>query len=376
MAKKLEEHLYRSSETREDYTDPASLKRRLHVIAKGVGTLAGDPTVADLEDAVGRDPPVPMVARSSSSSTQRPLRHIGSSQNNPQEQQLSQVLDPQQQMILQQMQLQEQQANIRAQQLRRQQQSNGVQNTSGVASATVQNATASRLPRDSAAANREDNEDPRLSEKKKVVLQQQRRLLLLRHASKCDGGPTCRTKFCPQMVTLWKHMKKCRDKTCRIPHCLSSRCVLNHYRLCKSEGKTATCTICAPVLRLIRQGDEALGSADGIDPLDETSGGSSGDDGIDPLDGPIGLTDGMDTPTEACAAASAQQLPSNGDPLTAFLPVGPSSFSANSSTQSEGGGRSQSQDRQPNCNDAPQNLQEDLQRKQLLLQQVHQQQVR
>lgn len=37
MAKKLEEHLYRSAHTKDEYIDPASLKRRLHLIAKGVG---------------------------------------------------------------------------------------------------------------------------------------------------------------------------------------------------------------------------------------------------------------------------------------------------------------------------------------------------
>ena len=37
MAKKLEEHLYRTAHTKEEYVDPASLKRRLHLIAKGVG---------------------------------------------------------------------------------------------------------------------------------------------------------------------------------------------------------------------------------------------------------------------------------------------------------------------------------------------------
>ncbi len=37
MAKKLEEHLYRSLPTKEEYVDLVSLKRRLHLIAKGVG---------------------------------------------------------------------------------------------------------------------------------------------------------------------------------------------------------------------------------------------------------------------------------------------------------------------------------------------------
>ena len=63
-------------------------------------------------------------------------------------------------------------------------------------------------------------------QKRKVIKQQQQRLLLLRHASKCKNGPDCKVKFCSQMVQLWKHMKKCRDKNCKTAHCLSSRCVL------------------------------------------------------------------------------------------------------------------------------------------------------
>ncbi|KAL3806032.1 hypothetical protein ACHAXA_006869 [Cyclostephanos tholiformis] len=42
MAKKLEEHLYRSAHTKEEYVDLASLKRRLHLIAKGVGIAKSD----------------------------------------------------------------------------------------------------------------------------------------------------------------------------------------------------------------------------------------------------------------------------------------------------------------------------------------------
>jgi hypothetical protein len=105
-------------------------------------------------------------------------------------------------------------------------------------------------------------EDPAVSQKKKVILQQQQRLLLLRHASKCTAGPTCPTKFCAQMVTLWRHMKTCRDKHCRTSHCLSSRCVLNHYRICKSNGKTATCEVCGPVMTKIKQGELESTSTD------------------------------------------------------------------------------------------------------------------
>jgi hypothetical protein len=92
-------------------------------------------------------------------------------------------------------------------------------------------------------------------QKKKVILQQQQRLLLLRHASKCTAGAACQTRFCSQMVTLWRHMKSCRDKNCKTPHCVSSRCVLNHYRICKSNGKTASCEVCGPVMMKINQKD-------------------------------------------------------------------------------------------------------------------------
>lgn len=105
-------------------------------------------------------------------------------------------------------------------------------------------------------------QDPAAAQKKKVILQQQQRLLLLRHASKCTVGPSCPTKFCAQMVTLWRHMKTCRDKNCRTSHCLSSRCVLNHYRICKSNGKTSTCEVCGPVMAKIKQVEREDTSSD------------------------------------------------------------------------------------------------------------------
>lgn len=108
-------------------------------------------------------------------------------------------------------------------------------------------------------------QDPIASQKKRVILQQQQRLLLLRHASKCNAGPQCSTKFCEQMVTLWKHMKTCRNKNCKTSHCLSSRCVLNHYRICKSNGRTSTCEVCGPVMLKIKQQESDDGSVE--DPL-------------------------------------------------------------------------------------------------------------
>jgi len=105
------------------------------------------------------------------------------------------------------------------------------------------------------------------AQKKKVIRQQQKRLVLLRHASKCKSGPSCKTKFCPQMVVLWKHMKKCRDKNCKVAHCLSSRCVLNHYRICKGENRTSSCEVCAPVMRYIRS--QAIADGEDGDQMEE-----------------------------------------------------------------------------------------------------------
>ncbi len=101
------------------------------------------------------------------------------------------------------------------------------------------------------------------SQREKVVRQQQQRLLLLRHASKCTAGPACKTKFCGKMVELWGHMKQCRDKNCQTAHCLSSRCVLHHYRICKAENRTASCEVCSTVLSQGKSVDSEKGSLDG-----------------------------------------------------------------------------------------------------------------
>ena len=37
MAKKLEEHLYRSAQTKDEYIDQTTLKKRLQMIAHGLG---------------------------------------------------------------------------------------------------------------------------------------------------------------------------------------------------------------------------------------------------------------------------------------------------------------------------------------------------
>ena len=216
MAKKLEEHLYRTATTRDDYIESASLKRRLHLIAKGVGLskdgdLDGDfdPIAMALADALPegtcqQEQPV------------QPLEATSQGINNP-------------------------------------------------PSSSANN-----------QAQGQRNQESICDEKKKsiILLQQQRRLLLLRHASKCTST-SCTTRFCSQMRILWNHMKACREKSCKVAHCLSSRCILNHYRSCKSSGKTINCNICGPVMQCIQNGTydlSKLGDANGIQGSDDGGG--------------------------------------------------------------------------------------------------------
>jgi len=285
MAKKLEEHLYRSAHTKEEYVDHVSLKRRLHLITNGVGIAKFDE--GDVEGEGGDDSSLAAGGGGSGSvmsgqvgggqsagvrgredlneSSNQTLVSCRRSNNQhavPMEAVSQGHRDswllvgdagfPSGKKNNFQNQQQQQQTMTLADRQLQNHQSNDCQNS--ISASSVQ------LPLDfSVASTSQDSNIPRQEETQLIHLQHQRRLLLLRHASKCTAGPSCRTKFCPQMVTLWKHVKKCRDKSCKVLHCLSSRCVLNHYRICKSEGKTASCATCALGMKRIRQNGEGGG---------------------------------------------------------------------------------------------------------------------
>lgn len=86
--------------------------------------------------------------------------------------------------------------------------------------------------------------------RRQVLKQQQQRLLLLRHASKCTSDSDCRvTPHCASMKVLWKHIMSCKNQECKTAHCVSSRYVLSHYSKCKDHN----CPVCAPVREAIRQ---------------------------------------------------------------------------------------------------------------------------
>ena len=83
------------------------------------------------------------------------------------------------------------------------------------------------------------------------IRHKQQRLLLLRHASKCPyENVTCKvTPYCGRMKELWRHISVCKNRQCKVQHCMSSRYVLGHYRRCKD----AQCPACGPVRITIRQ---------------------------------------------------------------------------------------------------------------------------
>ncbi|CAB9509249.1 CREB-binding protein [Seminavis robusta] len=266
MAKSLEEHLYRSAQTKEEYLDLSTLKKRLQMIAHGLE-----------------------LHRSTSSG--------GSVSSGMQNDSMSQQQNQQKQLLRQMAGNGMVGGNAGPNQMRQNaaQQGNMIgggggddqlgtgqnQGIGGLASSIFpggdpisgggsggggSNGNGAGGNSGLAGGDSSKYQDPIAQQKKKVIRQQQQRLLLLRHASKCTAGPTCKTKFCAQMVTLWKHMKKCRDKNCSTSHCLSSRCVLNHYRICKSQGRTSSCEVCGPVMEQIKR-QETGEDASAVDPL-------------------------------------------------------------------------------------------------------------
>lgn len=283
MAKRLEEHLYRSAETKEEYLDPSTLKKRLQMIAHGLEVHRSSSSGSTKETSKDSDAdpgePLPVGGQSDASggmSTGFPGGSDSTSQQQRLEEQVKQLKQIQQLQQLQQQQqrggssanletIMNQQQSLKDELLRQQNerlsgssgQSTSVPSSDLNALLRQQQQSIPKISGPSKTSNqgilKTSNSKYQDPQKRKVVKQQQQRLLLLRHASKCKSGSACKVKFCGQMVSLWKHMKKCRDKNCTTAHCLSSRCVLNHYRICKSENETSTCEVCGPVMRQIKQ---------------------------------------------------------------------------------------------------------------------------
>lgn len=74
---------------------------------------------------------------------------------------------------------------------------------------------------------------------------QRHRLLQLRHAIKCPYAENkCPiSSHCGKLKVLWKHLLVCKDQHCKVPLCISSRFLLNHYGSCPKTS----CRVCRPV---------------------------------------------------------------------------------------------------------------------------------
>merc|ERR1712238_57807 len=299
MAKRLEESLYRSAKSFDEYNDASTLKQRLQQLAHNIGMKTK------------RIQQAQMQARAQQQQQQQPQQQMG--QQGVQYRTVPQQQQQQQQTGLSQQQpiapLQQQQQQVPVQQLQQapivqrqqhqpMQQPPPVQQPQGNNSrivnvaeinpimsqpsvkpihASVQPAPiqyqpqpqaslvaqapceiqAPSLPQNgrtttegggAAAGNRQ------VSDRQQVLRHQQQRLLLLRHAAKCqhDDGRCPVTPHCAGMKRLWKHIAECKDQKCLVPHCVSSRYVLSHYHRCKD----VRCPVCGPVREAIHRSHE------------------------------------------------------------------------------------------------------------------------
>jgi len=101
--------------------------------------------------------------------------------------------------------------------------------------------------------NQDNQSNPKSGSRRALHIQrQQERILLLRHAVKCKTVPgKCSNPLCLKMKILTKHMTLCREgRSCKYPHCVSSKTLLAHYSRCSRKETSATeksCLVCKPV---------------------------------------------------------------------------------------------------------------------------------
>lgn len=319
MAKSLEEHLYRSAPSREDYMNFETLKERLQAIAQGLDIhhRSSDFEAPQLQPHDGTQSNF-LSQASSTNQSNGMSRLLGQTQNNG----MQRSAVNQQSLAALGGGMQEpnsggsssnlvnilsQASNVPTTEMGSTQHSALMSSTaslgmshsnlppelsslnvmqSGTWQGQVNTSQQGSDATSAASRNASRFQNPDASQKTKIIAQQQERLLLLRHASKCKAGASCPVRFCAQMVTLWKHMKSCRNKECNTSHCLSSRCVLNHYRICKSQNKTSTCEVCGPVMSKIRQQEADDGAAD---PLAADTSMSSQHTGMGSQPGNVGV---------------------------------------------------------------------------------------
>ena len=341
MAKRLEEFLYKNAKSKEEYLDLSTLKKRLQSLARFTGpgssgkssssntamsetahrriSLLKKRNVGAMDEFTDYQASQNKLLQQQQQNTQQMAQgqpHQMQNQELQQQQQQQQQQQLQQQNQMQQHLLQQHhQLNLK------QQQQNGNNfnvsrtdnntNDNGTAMHRISNGTLKEMPNqehlkpynpaiaqlqqnmnNAAATNlgesqpQRELDTPKLGENdsKKAIKHQVKRLILLRHASKCTQGVMCTVKKCSQMVSLWNHMKTCRDKDCTTEHCLTSRCVLNHYRICKQKNRAEKCEICSPVMKVIEPHDSKAGNTfSDVIPLQQNIGNTDLSDALTPL---------------------------------------------------------------------------------------------
>lgn len=102
------------------------------------------------------------------------------------------------------------------------------------------------------ATSSTDDQKPDDDAKKiKKLEAKQHRLYLLQHSSTCPhkDGRCSVTRHCAEMQRLWLHMARCKDNTCKFPHCHSSRYIVGHFRKCRDTK----CPVCGPTRETVKR---------------------------------------------------------------------------------------------------------------------------
>jgi len=256
MVKQLEVSLYRSAPSFEAYSDISTLKSRLQQLAMEIakktqqakdGSSSGAPPMRQQQGSRLGPPPPQAPPPMGMSHQQQQGPSMGGSNGMPQQGGPQQGgIPPRQQMPP----------------------------PSDVATASSSSSKKQKSGGGEAVSSQHGNpSDPGW---KMRIRHKQQRLLLLHHSSKCpyEDGKCKVTPYCGEMKKLWKHMARCTDNECRVPHCFSSRSILSHYRKCKDP----MCPACRPVRETVRKtqkGSRGMGGG----ARGSGSGGSGGIDG-------------------------------------------------------------------------------------------------
>merc|ERR1712238_45367 len=264
MAKRLEESLYRSAKSFDEYNDASTLKQRLQQLAHNIGMKTKRIQQAQMQARAQQQPIAPLQQQQQQVPVQQLQQApIVQRQQHQPMQQPPPVQQPQGNNsrivnvaeinpIMSQPSVKPIHASVQPAPIQYQPQPQA----SLVAQAPCE-IQAPSLPQNgrtttegggAAAGNRQ------VSDRQQVLRHQQQRLLLLRHAAKCqhDDGRCPVTPHCAGMKRLWKHIAECKDQKCLVPHCVSSRYVLSHYHRCKDTR----CPVCGPVREAIHRSHE------------------------------------------------------------------------------------------------------------------------